>query len=133
MESAETVEDAGKVPVVGTAGFIGCVREHVKSDPHHQSLTWLDEKGREAERWSISDLWCRAATIAAALEVKWGVQPRDVVFLIYPPGLDFLAAFMACLMVNCVAMPQYPPNPHRLKVGLAKLQLLTEQNKPRLW
>ena len=31
--------------------------------------------------------------------------------LVYPPSLDFMVAFLACLKVGVVAVPVFPPNP----------------------
>lgn len=33
--------------------------------------------------------------------------------LVYPPSLDFVLAFLACLKVGVVAVPVFPPNPAR--------------------
>jgi 8-amino-7-oxononanoate synthase len=36
------------------------------------------------------------------------------VLLVFPPGLDFIAAFFGCLYAGCVAVPTYPPHRHRM-------------------
>jgi acyl-CoA synthetase (AMP-forming)/AMP-acid ligase II len=33
--------------------------------------------------------------------------------LLYPPGLDYLAAFFGCLYAGVVAVPAYPPRNQR--------------------
>lgn len=33
--------------------------------------------------------------------------------LVYPPSLDFMLAFLACLKAGVVAVPVFPPNPAR--------------------
>ena len=33
--------------------------------------------------------------------------------LVYPPSLDFMVAFLACLKAGVVAVPVFPPNPAR--------------------
>lgn len=42
------------------------------------------------------------------------VQPGDRVLLLYPPGLDFMAAFFACMYTGVIAVPAVPPfnKPH---------------------
>ena len=37
----------------------------------------------------------------------------DRALLLYPPGLDFIVAFFACLYARVVAVPAYPPRPRR--------------------
>ena len=39
----------------------------------------------------------------------FGIPERDRVLLVYPPSLDFLVAFIACLKANLVAVPVFPP------------------------
>ena len=59
------------------------------------------------------DLWEHSGGIAAALK-KWGAQKGDRVLLVYPPGLEFVAALIACFRVGVIAVPAYPPNPKSL-------------------
>jgi acyl-CoA synthetase (AMP-forming)/AMP-acid ligase II len=35
------------------------------------------------------------------------------VLLLYPSGLDFIAAFMGCLYGGAIAVPAYPPRKNR--------------------
>lgn len=37
------------------------------------------------------------------------VQAGEPVLLVYPPSLDFLVAFLACLRAGLIAVPVYPP------------------------
>lgn len=49
----------------------------------------------------------RAQRIAAALQQAGCVGER--VLLLYPPGLDYVAAMLGCLCSGAVAVPAYPP------------------------
>lgn len=49
----------------------------------------------------------RARAVAAMLESRTAVGDR--ILLLYPPGLDFIAGFLGCLMAGCIAVPAYPP------------------------
>jgi acyl-CoA synthetase (AMP-forming)/AMP-acid ligase II/acyl carrier protein len=40
-------------------------------------------------------------------------EPGDRALLLFPPGLDYVAAFLACLSAGVVAVPAYPPRPNR--------------------
>ena len=42
-----------------------------------------------------------------------GLKRGDRALLVYPPSLDFMVAFFACLKVGVVAVPVFPPNPAR--------------------
>jgi acyl-CoA synthetase (AMP-forming)/AMP-acid ligase II len=60
--------------------------------------------------------------------------------LLYPPGLDFIAAFMGCLYAGVIAVPAYPPRANqsleRLEVIIldaqAKVALTTEALLPNI-
>lgn len=41
------------------------------------------------------------------------IQRGDRVILVYPPSLDFMTTFIACLKAGIVAVPVFPPNPLR--------------------
>ncbi len=41
----------------------------------------------------------------------YGINKGELVLLVYPPGLDFIVAFVACLRAGVVAVPCYPPRP----------------------
>jgi acyl-CoA synthetase (AMP-forming)/AMP-acid ligase II len=51
--------------------------------------------------------------VARLLLLQTGVAPGDRVVLVYPPSLDFMLAFVACLKAGVVAVPVFPPNPLR--------------------
>jgi acyl-CoA synthetase (AMP-forming)/AMP-acid ligase II len=42
-----------------------------------------------------------------------GLQQGDRAVLVYPPSLDFMIAFLACLKIGVAAVPVFPPNPLR--------------------
>ncbi|RLN92435.1 hypothetical protein BBJ28_00016797 [Nothophytophthora sp. Chile5] len=48
-----------------------------------------------------------------------GLQAGDSVLLVYPPGLDFIVAFLACLRASVVAVPVYPPDPRKMKKDIS--------------
>ena len=52
-------------------------------------------------------LFDRSRVVADMLGHRTAVGDR--VLLLYPPGLDFIAGFMGCLMAGCIAVPAYPP------------------------
>eukprot|EP00980_Cylindrotheca_fusiformis_P003161 scaffold721_cov131-Cylindrotheca_fusiformis.AAC.51 len=42
-----------------------------------------------------------------------GMNQGDRALLVYPPSLDFMVAFFACLKAGIIAVPVFPPNPAR--------------------
>src|SRR3954453_19182722 len=49
----------------------------------------------------------RARTIPAMLQAE--AEAGERVLLLYPPGLEFVAAFFGCLYAGAIAVPAYPP------------------------
>jgi acyl-CoA synthetase (AMP-forming)/AMP-acid ligase II len=43
--------------------------------------------------------------------------PGDRAILMYPPGLEFIEAFLTCLAAEIIAIPAYPPPPNRIVGG----------------
>lgn len=70
------------------------------------------EDGEGAElRLSYRQLERRALAIAAVLQQHKARGER--VLLLFQAGLDYVAAFFGCLYAGAVAVPAYPPRPHR--------------------
>jgi acyl-CoA synthetase (AMP-forming)/AMP-acid ligase II len=63
----------------------------------------------EAETASITcaELDRRARAIAAHLQARGARGER--VLLLFPPGLDYIAAFFGCVYAGALAVPAYPP------------------------
>ncbi len=51
-------------------------------------------------------------------EGGWGLSKGDRALLVYPPSLDFILAFIACLRAGVVAVPVFPPDPRQLHKNL---------------
>ncbi|WP_310552202.1 AMP-binding protein, partial [Paenibacillus glufosinatiresistens] len=77
----------------------------------HPACFFLAGDGTETGRLSYGEL-DRASRSVAALVQKIA-SPGDRVLLLYPPGLDFIAAFFGCLYAGVVAVPAYPPKQNR--------------------
>lgn len=73
-----------------------------------------------AEEWSYRHLATRARAVAAELHAR-GLAGQPVL-LLYPSGLEFVAAFFGCLYARAIAVPAYPPDPSRLGRTLPRLQ-----------
>jgi len=91
------------------------------------AYTFLEDGEREGARWTWGELDRRARAVAAAIQER--AEPGDRALLLYPPGLDFVAAFFGCLYAGVVAVPAYPPHGRR---PLARLGTIVGSAEPRL-
>lgn len=76
-------------------------------------LAWaqLDDKGEVDRSVTYGSLLRQAAAIAEHLKRSEHVQEGDRLLLIFPPSLDFIIAFVACLLGGFIAVPAFPPDP----------------------
>ncbi len=74
-------------------------------------LRFLVDAERHSIEWTYADLDRKARAIAAALQSMDLEGERAL--LLYPSGLDFVAAFFGCLYAGVTAVPAYPPRRNR--------------------
>ncbi|MGF1681171.1 amino acid adenylation domain-containing protein [Photobacterium minamisatsumaniensis] len=74
------------------------------------AFTFIDDKNQRSSI-SYSELYRDATSLACHLKTKLDEGERAV--LLYPPGLDYIRAFYACLYAGIVAVPLYPPVPNQ--------------------
>jgi len=72
---------------------------------------FLVDGERELVEWTYADLDRKARAIAASLQSMDLEGERAL--LLYPSGLDFVAAFFGCLYAGVTAVPAYPPRRNR--------------------
>ena len=75
---------------------------HSRREPDKVAVTWIGLNGDVQRELTYADLQAQACAIAVWLRVKRGVKEGDRVMLVYPPGLDFLVAFLGCLRAGAL-------------------------------
>ena len=93
------------------ASFVDVLRDQAAARPGQNAFTFLDNGETEADALTYAQLDLDARGIAAMLQQH--TARGDRALLLYPPGLDFIRAFMACLYAGVVAVPVYPPRRNR--------------------
>lgn len=92
--------------------LVELARMRTENAPHRTIYRFLDKGEHEGASLSYAQLDLRARAIAATLQRR-GLRGERIL-LLYPPGLDYIAAFFGCLYAGAVAVPVYPPHPRRL-------------------
>ncbi|WP_199301018.1 fatty acyl-AMP ligase [Trichocoleus sp. FACHB-90] len=90
-----------------------------KNQPDSTAYTFLQDGETEAVRLTYKELDRQARAIASQLQSL--DAPGSRALLLYPPGLEFIAAFFGCLYASVVAVPAYPP---RRNQNLSRLQAI---------
>ena len=75
------------------------------------AYVYLEDGESETRRVTYAQLDAWARAIAALLQEHDMAGERAL--LLYPPGLDFIAAFFGCLYAGVAAVPAYPPRRNR--------------------
>ena len=94
-----------------TANLVERLRWRAQFQPDQTAYIFLGDGETEESRFTYQQLDLQARTIAARLQLLGAKGER--VLLLYPQGLDYLAAFMGCLYAGAVAVPTYPPRRNR--------------------
>ncbi|RKH18898.1 amino acid adenylation domain-containing protein [Corallococcus sp. CA047B] len=110
----------------------GHLELHAAAQPHrlaYRYLTTGDSDG-PVETLTWAELDRRVRAVAAALQRAGATGERAL--LLYPPGLDFVVAFLGCLASGVIAAPAYPPDPGRLERTLGRLRAIARDCDARL-
>jgi natural product biosynthesis luciferase-like monooxygenase protein len=91
--------------------FVDALRRRAHERPGALAFTFLADGEDDEVSITVDELDRRARSIGALLQSI--VREGDRALLLYPPGLDYIAAFMGCLYAGAVAVPAYPPRPNR--------------------
>lgn len=92
--------------------------QQAADDPTRTAYVYLDDRDGAVEL-TYGELDRRARVIAARLQLE--LEPGDRALLVYPPGLDFIAAFFGCLYAGVVAVPATYPKPRRPMPRLSRI------------
>ncbi|WP_374022977.1 thioester reductase domain-containing protein [Mycobacterium sp. HNNTM2301] len=92
--------------------------------PDKTLFRFVDDEGRELEHYTYRGFSERTRELAAYLSTEAGLRPGDRALLVYPPGLEMIAAFYACARIGVIAVPVSPPLPMSFESGLAKLSFI---------
>ncbi|HSF41300.1 MAG TPA: non-ribosomal peptide synthase/polyketide synthase [Thermoanaerobaculia bacterium] len=105
--------------------LVEALRLRARLQPERRAYTFLADGEDEQGHLTWAGLDLRARTIAVAL--RRSSTPGDRALLLYPPGLDFVAAFFGCLYAGVVAVPAYPPRSPRT---LPRLRSILADSRP---
>jgi amino acid adenylation domain-containing protein len=91
--------------------LVEAARRQAQQRPERTAFRFLANGEQEQDALTYSELDRRARSIAAQLQALKLRGERAL--LLYPQGLEFIAAFFGCLYAGVAAVPAYPPRPRR--------------------
>jgi acyl transferase domain-containing protein/acyl-CoA synthetase (AMP-forming)/AMP-acid ligase II/pimeloyl-ACP methyl ester carboxylesterase/acyl carrier protein len=93
------------------ATFVDLLHSKAQDSPERLAFTFLQDGETEAGNLTYRELDRQAQAIAAVLQSYHAKGERAL--LLYPPGVEFITAFLGCLYAGVIATPAYPPRPNR--------------------
>ncbi|NXC16636.1 DIP2C protein, partial [Corythaeola cristata] len=100
-----------------------------QTTPDHVLYTLLNCRGTIANSLTCVQLHKRAEKIAVMLMERGHLQDGDHVALVYPPGIDLIAAFYGCLYAGCVPITVRPPHPQNIATTLPTVKMIVEVSR----
>jgi 8-amino-7-oxononanoate synthase len=91
--------------------IVDLLRQRAAYRPHDRAFTFLVDGENEELSITYGELDRKARAVGGWLLDRGMVGKR--VLLLYPSGLDFIAAFLGCLYGGAIAVPAYPPRKNR--------------------
>ncbi|XP_026981388.1 disco-interacting protein 2 homolog A isoform X7 [Sagmatias obliquidens] len=105
------------------------LRWRASTTPEHLLFLLLSAKGTVTSTTTCIQLHKKAERVAAALMEKARLTTGAHVALVYPPGVDLIAAFYGCLYCGCVPVTVRPPHPQNLATTLPTVKMIVEVSK----
>ncbi|PKD39610.1 non-ribosomal peptide synthetase, partial [Methylomonas sp. Kb3] len=117
----------------GAISLTDVLQRRAACHPHRIAYTFLEHGASGQHSLTYDELNIKTRQLAASLQ-QMGMQGERAL-LLYPPGLDYIVAFFACLYARVIAVPAYPPSNNRhmprlqaiLDDSTAKIILTTQQ------
>jgi acyl-CoA synthetase (AMP-forming)/AMP-acid ligase II len=103
------------------------IAELSEAYPDRPLLRFADSHGSIVQSYTCAEIYIAACETAHWLKEKHKLRPGDRVLLVYPPGLEFAKAFLACLFLRVIPVPVAPPHPLKPELGLPSYIALAKQ------
>ena len=94
----------------------------------YTSFTYLVDGETEGDHLGGPELDCQARSIGALLQSC--IANGERALLLYPTGLEFIAAFFGCLYAGVIAVPLPPPNLAQPQRSLPRLRAIISDAQP---
>jgi acyl-CoA synthetase (AMP-forming)/AMP-acid ligase II len=110
--------------------LVELLRSRAINQPNEHGYTFLIDGKKESTPLTYGELDRQARAIGALLQ-KYGAKGERAL-LLYPQGLEVIAAFCGCLYAGVIAIPVPPPESGRLKRTLPRLRAIVKDARASL-
>ncbi|GMR53977.1 hypothetical protein PMAYCL1PPCAC_24172, partial [Pristionchus mayeri] len=109
--------------------LLDVLRHRATTNPDHLLYSIANAKSTEAETCTASGLLRKAERVGALLADKARLNPGDHVALIFPPGIELVAAFYGCLSAGVIPVCVRPPSSSALQTTLPTVRMIVDVSK----
>jgi thioester reductase-like protein len=103
---------------------LGPFHEWTERNPDKLLYAFLDVEGRTRESYTYAQFLQRTTDIASHIRRTYPMDPGERVLLAYPPGVEMICAFFACVRLGLIPVPVYPPTSHGFRAALDKTDFI---------
>jgi acyl-CoA synthetase (AMP-forming)/AMP-acid ligase II len=115
-------------PIVEFCTLVEILRWRALQQPEQRTYIYLVDGEAEGDDLTYAALDCQARSIGALLQSYRASGERAL--MLYPAGLEFIAAFFGCLYAGVIAVPLPPPNPAQPQRSLPRLRAIINDAQP---
>jgi len=115
-------ENYGELLPFRASTYVEAIHKWAELKGDKPAFTYLGDGGVELVNLTYRELDQMVRAVGALLQQKGAC--KKPVLLAFPPGRDFLVAFLGCLFGGAIAVPSYPPDPARLGRTLPRFQAI---------
>ena len=98
--------------------------EWTERGPDTLLFAFLDGEGRTTESYTYAQFLQRTTEIASHIQRTLPMSPGERVLLAYPPGVEMICAFFACVRLGLIPVPVYPPTSHGFQAARDKTEFI---------
>src|SRR6202030_4691020 len=99
-----------------------------KTTPDRPLYTYLNRAGNPVDSYTYASFHARTNGLARILADEIKIAPGEPVLLVYPPGLELIAAFIACVKVGAIPVPVPPPATSGFAAASQRLTLIAKNS-----
>jgi len=97
------------------------LRTHAARDPDRLLHAFLDREGRVRASRSYAEAIQRSGEIAAHLNGELHLPPGERVLLLFAPGIEMVAGFLACVRLGLIPVPVPPATSHGFAAAVHRM------------
>jgi acyl-CoA synthetase (AMP-forming)/AMP-acid ligase II len=107
--------------------LLSMLDQRASQNPEKLAYIFLKDRENQEQRITYQQLSQISQRIAARLQSL--IPPGARALLLYPQGLEFIAAFLGCLSAGIIAVPAYPPKRNQ---KISRLIAIIEDCQPQI-